>query len=372
MPVDLLFDARHVRQSGIGTYIRTQVPHLQAATARHGLSLAVLADPDATPELDGSTAVVHASPRSAGMYTPGEQLVWRRAFAATRPRAVWVPHYPFPVARLLPANRKIQLYATVHDTIHLLPRDISDQSGLKRAYARAMLAADARYCHRIFTPSEATRTTLRGIVTSARIVVTPIPVGEVWFEPADRALSPVSGPFLLYVGNSKRHKNLPLVIEAFSALADTIPHKLVIAGGGASLRTLDDRVRELAEAHGDRVVVTGQVDFAVLRALVASAQLLVMPSLYEGAGLPPLEAMASGTAVIASAIPAVRETCGDGADYFDPYDRDSLIALFRRYCADDTARAALAARGHTYVKQRQQRISASAAADTICAELLRV
>lgn len=368
-PTDLLFDARHVRQSGIGTYIRTQLPFLQAAAARHSLSLTVLADADTVPGLDAGTDVLHASPMSAGMYTPAEQLVWQRAFAAKRPRAVWLPHYPFPLARFLPSNRRIQLYATVHDTIHLLPREVSDQSAAKRAYARTMLAADARYCRRIFTPSEATKTTMTAIAESARILVTPIPVDEVWFEPADRTRSPVSGPFLLYVGNTKRHKNLPLVIEAFSALADSIPHKLVIAGGGASLRTLDDRVRLLAEAGGDRVVVTGQVDFAVLRALVASAQLLIMPSLYEGAGLPPLEAMASGTAVLSSAIPSLQETCGDGADYFDPHDRDSLIQLLRRYCADDAARAELAARGHTHVTQRQQRISPTAAADAICSDL---
>ncbi|UXA19297.1 glycosyltransferase family 1 protein [Mycobacterium sp. SMC-4] len=368
-PTDVLFDARHIRQSGIGTYIRMQLPALQSVTARHGLRLSVLADPETVPALAAGTDVVHASPINAGMYTPAEQLVWRRAFAATKPRAVWVPHYPFPLARLLPGNRGVQLYATVHDTIHLLPREVSDQSAAKRAYARAMLAADARYCRRIFTPSEATKTTLTGIVHSARVLVTPIPVGEVWFEPVDRTLSPVSGPFLLYVGNSKRHKNLPLVIEAFAAIADSVPHRLVIAGGGASLRTLDDRVRLLAEAGGDRVVVTGQVDFAVLRALVASAQLLIMPSLYEGAGLPPLEAMASGTAVLSSTIPALRETCGDGADYFDPHDRDALIALLRRYCADDDARAQLAARGHAHVRQRQQQICATAAADAICADL---
>lgn len=368
---DLLFDARHIQQSGIGTYIRTQLPHLRSVAAQEGLRLAVLADPGTLSGLEADTDVVDASPPMAGMYTPAEQLVWQRAFATCRPRAVWLPHYPFPLARLLPSNRGIHLFATVHDTIHLLPQDVSDQSRAKRAYARTMLAADARFCRRIFTPSKATKTTLTGIVASAQVLVTPIPVDEVWFRPADRALSPVTGPFLLYVGNTKRHKNLPLVIEAFSALADTIPHKLVIAGGGASLRTLDDRVRQLAEAGGDRVVVTGQVDFAVLRALVASAQLLIMPSLYEGAGLPPLEAMASGTAVLASAIPSLRETCGDGADYFDPHDRDALVGLLRRYCADDQARTALAERGHTHVTQRQQRIRATAAAEAICAELTK-
>ena len=370
-PVDLLFDARHVRQSGIGTYIRTQLPHLEEAADRHCVSLAVLADPDTVPELRPGTRVVPASPSGAAMYSPAEQLVWRRAFHDVQPRAVWLPHYPYPLARLLPGNRGMLTYVTVHDTTQLLPWNISGQSRPRRAYARVMLGAVARSCRRIFTPSQATATTLKDVVGSARVLVTPIPVDEVWLEPADPDLTPMSGRYVLYVGNTKRYKNLPLLLEAFSAVADAVPHKLVIAGGGASLRTLDDRVRHLAEDNPDRVVLAGQLDFAVLRSLVASADLLVMPSLYEGAGLPPLEAMASYTAVLASDIPAVRETCGDGAEFFDPHDRNQLAQLLETYCNDDAARADLAARGYSHVVQRQQGIRPDAAAEDICTALLR-
>jgi glycosyltransferase involved in cell wall biosynthesis len=322
------------------------------------------------PEVSASTQVVIASPALAAMYSQAEQLVWYRALKAVQPRAVWLPHYVHPLASWLPAHRRMLTYVTVHDIIHLLPRTLSGQGAARRMYARAMLAADARLCRRIFTPSEATATTLQTVVRSARTVVTPIPVNETWFEPIDPALSPVDGRYLLYVGNSKRYKNLPLLLEAFSDIEAKVPHRLVIAGGGANLRTLDDRVRRLAEDNPDRVVLVGQLDFAVLRSLVASAELLVMPSLCEGAGLPPLEAMASGTAVLASDIPAVRETCGEGAQYFDPHDRNALAQLLRVYCTDDAARADLAVRGHSYVKQRQQRIDRSAAADAIFADLV--
>ncbi|TFV59664.1 glycosyltransferase family 1 protein [Mycobacterium sp. PS03-16] len=368
--VDLLFDARHIRQSGIGTYIRTQLPYLEEAAARDRLTLAVLADPDAVPALQPGTRVIPASPAQAPMYSVAEQSVWRRAFDATRPRAVWLPHYPYPLARLLPGHRGTALYVTVHDTIHLLPERISGQSRARRLYARAMLAADARFCRRIFTVSEATATTLKDIEPTAPVSVTPIPVDEVWLSPADPSQSPVGGRYLLYVGNTKIYKNLPLVLDVFAGLAGEIPHQLVIAGGGASLRTLDDRVRRLAESDPDRVVVTGQLPFAALRSLVASAELLIMPSLHEGAGLPPLEAMASRTPVLSSNIPALRETCGDGADYFDPHQPAELADLLRKYCSDDGARAELADRGHAHVLARQQQICATAAADMICAELV--
>lgn len=124
------------------------------------------------------------------MYSAAEQSAWRHAFEETRPRAVWLPHYPYPLARLLPGRRGMSLYVTVHDTIHLLPEAISGQSRARRAYARAMLKADAKGCRRIFTVSEATKVTLTEIEPSARVLVTPIPVDEVWLQPADPDLSP--------------------------------------------------------------------------------------------------------------------------------------------------------------------------------------
>ena len=112
------------------------------------------------------------------MYTAAEQLVWRRAFDESRPRAVWLPHYPYPLARLLPGNRRMLTYVTVHDAIHVLPQRISGQSRARRLYARAMLSVDARSCRRIFTPSQATAATLKTIVPPRRDLVTPIPVDE--------------------------------------------------------------------------------------------------------------------------------------------------------------------------------------------------
>jgi glycosyltransferase involved in cell wall biosynthesis len=194
-------------------------------------------------------------------------------------------------------------------------------------------------------------------------------VNEVWFDPVDPALSPVAGPYVLYVGNAKWHKNVTLLLEAFERVVNQIPHKLVIAGAGESVRTVDARVDALAAQRPDRVIVLGRLEFAALRALVAGADLLVMPSLHEGVGLPPLEAMASHTAVFASRIPALTETCGDAAEYFDPHDPGELAGLLRTYCCDDEARAVLAARGFAHVTERQSRISLAATSEAICAEL---
>ncbi|MDV3134733.1 MULTISPECIES: glycosyltransferase family 4 protein [Mycobacterium] len=367
--IDLLFDVRHIDQSGIGTYIGVYLPLLEEALARQGHTLAVLADRDNVPPVAETTTVVISEPSGAPMYSVAEQRAWNRAVQMTRPKAMWVPHYPFPFTLSRPANRRIVFFSTVHDDSHLLPENISGNGRARRMYARVMLAIVARRSAAIFTPSRAAADALAKYVPTARFVVTPIPVSESWFEPADPQLSPVRDRFILYLGNVKRHKNLSALITAYTQVHQAIPQKLVIAGSGASVKVLDERIHAQAAALGDRVEMIGRLEFDELRSLVAAADLLVMPSLNEGAGLPPLEAMASHTAVLSSSIPALRETCGAGAEFFDPNDHTELAGLIRAYCLDEQARADLASRGWAHVTQRQADISTGAAADTILAKL---
>ncbi|WP_197378821.1 glycosyltransferase family 4 protein [Mycolicibacterium mengxianglii] len=366
---DLLFDARHIDQSGIGTYISAQVPRLEEALTRQQRTLTVLADRNNPPPVRKSTAVVFSEPANAPMYSIQEQRAWDHAVQTTQPKAIWVPHYPFPVTLWRKRNRRILSFSTVHDDNHLLPASVSGQGPARRIYARTMLEIDARKSETVFTPSQAAADALAEVVPCAQFVVTPIPVSDIWFEPAEPQLSPVPGKYILYLGNVKRHKNLPTLLDAYTQVRHAIPHQLVVAGSGASVRMLDERVRERATALGDRVQMLGRLEFDELHALVAGADLLVMPSFNEGAGLPPLEAMASHTAVLCSNIPSLRETCGDGAEYFDPHDPRELAQLIRTYCDDDQARKELASRGWTHVTQRQSRISADAAADAIVAKL---
>lgn len=370
--VDLLFDARHIRQSGIGTYIRTQIPVLEQVLKERGFRLAVLADRNAAPDTSEETRVIFADPAEARMYSMREQRVWRHALSATRPQALWVPHYPFPFALTSPRNRDVRYFSTVHDTLHVEDKKLSDQNRAKNAYAWTMLKLSARRAATIFTPSQATARSMAAIAPSSEVLVTPIPVDDVWFSEADPASSPIQRPYILYVGNIKRHKNLPVLLDAFATISDSIPHTLVIAGGDESLRTLDDRINQLVAGLGERVQLTGRLPFDSLRALVAQADLLVMPSLFEGAGLPPLEAMASGTAVLASDIAVLRETCGDGAEYFDPHDSEALAELVKKYCDNEAARASLSQRGELHVKRRQSEIVSTATAEKICSFLSEV
>jgi glycosyltransferase involved in cell wall biosynthesis len=367
--VDLLFDARHIQQTGIGTYIRAQLAHLEETLAQRNLSLAILADEATAPPVRRSTIVILSEPPAAPMYSMREQKAWDRALKLICPRAIWLPHYPYPFTLFRRSNRRILTFVTVHDTAHLLNRSITGMGWERRMYARAMLSIGVWRCRRIITPSQATATSLLKVASSASVTVAPIPVDKSWFERTDPNLSPVDGRYILYVGLVKRHKNLPTLLTAYAEIARAIPQKLVIAGGSEITRTSDERIEGLAAQLGDRVRVTGRLDFYALRSLVAGADLLVMPSLHEGAGLPPLEAMACRTAVLSSNIPALRETCGDGAEYFNPYDHDRLAQLIRQYCCDDDARADLAERGWSHVTRRQSAISFTTAAEAVCSEL---
>ncbi|CAN5871352.1 glycosyltransferase family 1 protein [soil metagenome] len=365
----MLFDARHIRQSGIGTYIGTELPYLEEVFAQRQLTLAVLVDQDKMPPLRESTQVVHSQPANAPMYSRQEQQAWNAALNTAHPRAIWVPHYPFPLAMLRIRNRRTRLFVTVHDMLHVQEGHITGQNWKFRAYARTMLALDVRRATRIFTPSHSTAAALLEMAPSAPVTVTPLPVEKTWFTPVDPTLSPVDGRYILYVGNTKWHKNLTVLVKAFSDVAQSVSQNLVIAGGGESVKNSDGRIDLLADDQADRVRIVGRVEFEALRALIAGADVLVMPSLYEGVGLPPLEAMASHTAVLASSIPSLQETCGDGADYFDPHDHHALGGLLRTYCNDDGARAELAARGLAHVTERQSRISFTAGAEAISADL---
>ena len=274
--VDLLFDVRHIDQSGIGTYIGVYIPRLEEAFARQGRTLAVLADRDNVPPVGNGTTVVIAEPSGALMYSVAEQRAWDRALRATRPKAIWLPHYPFPLTLLRPGNRRILTFTTVHDDNHLLPERISGNGRARRMYARTMLGIVARRSAAIFTPSQAAADALARYVGSARFVVTPIPVSGAWFEPVDPRLSPVQDRYVLYLGNVKRHKNLSALLDAYTQVQQEIPQRLVIAGSGASVKMLDESIHAQAAALGDRVAMLGRLEFGELRALVAGADLLVL------------------------------------------------------------------------------------------------
>jgi glycosyltransferase involved in cell wall biosynthesis len=153
-------------------------------------------------------------------------------------------------------------------------------------------------------------------------------------------------PYLLYLGNLHQRKNVPALVRAFRSL-DGVPalrgHQLVVAGG----RWFRGGEEERAADGDPRVVFLGRVSDAARSWLLGHADALGYVSLFEGFGLPPLEAMAHGVPVLASAVTSLPEVCGDAALLVDPSDPDALRDGVRAVLLDEDLRDRLRRAGPT-------------------------
>ncbi|MEX1112493.1 MAG: glycosyltransferase family 1 protein [Candidatus Andersenbacteria bacterium] len=132
--------------------------------------------------------------------------------------------------------------------------------------------------------------------------------------------------FVLYVGRFEPRKNITGIIEAFGAIADRVPHDLVLAGE-SGWKQGEHQAAYLRSAYRDRIHPLGFIPEAEKAALYAAADLFVYPSFYEGFGFPPLEALSVGTPVITSFNSSLPEVVGKWATLVDPYDTSLLAAV---------------------------------------------
>ena len=248
----------------------------------------------------------------------------------------------------LPARKECAWVVTIHDLIPFrLPG--SAETCYARYFREQVPAAVAR-ADVVITVSEQSRRDLQDLlrVPDEKIVVT-YEAADPSYHPRDyraarRAVSGRYGidhPYLLYIGGFAFRKNLVRLVRAFAAVADQFPdHLLVIVGRTGRSYPL---VRETAQSLGilSRVVFPGQVSAADLPTLYCGADLFVYPSLYEGFGLPPLEALASGVPTIVSRSSSLPEVVGEAALLFDPLDQEELIDCMGRVLADRDIQARL-------------------------------
>jgi glycosyltransferase involved in cell wall biosynthesis len=264
------------------------------------------------------------------------------------------PHYVLPP--LVPCKSVV----TIHDCIHLMfPQYLPNRLALN--YARTSIAMAARRATRVMTVSE---TSKRDII---KFFGTPAEKIDVIYNAYDERLGDAPGDevisrvreryqlqedFILYAGNVKPHKNLERLIDAFHLVRQRgLDHvKLVMIGDDISKYAALRRAVHQHQLH-KYVRFLGYMPEGTLAALYRLASVFVVPSLYEGFGLPPLEAMASGTPVVTSNVSSLPEVAGDAAVLVDPYDPAAIADGICRVLSDEALAADMRARGLARARQ---------------------
>lgn len=304
----MALDARMVENSGIGTFIRNIVPFLAAAPGVELTTLGVAETLACYPWFDRSRFVPLKSP----IYGLGEQK--ELPFRVPTCDVFWSPHYNVP---LLPIRAKWRL-VTIHDVFHLA--HLEDLPWLQQAYARILLNGAVRLSKKVITVSEFSRREIRKYLRVKEEKLEVVACGrDPDFSQGFRRK--IGGEkYVLFVGNVKPHKNLKGALRGFARIADRYPDlKFYIVGRKEGFVTGDPEVARLAsETMQDKVVFTGHVSEVALKDYYGNAAALLFPSLYEGFGLPVLEAMSFGIPILASNRASLPEVGGESIRYFDP------------------------------------------------------
>lgn len=346
----IVIDCRYAANSGIGRYIREIVSRLIRGT-RHFFTLIV--DPRHEDFIKGcQNSKVQFIHSRAPMYGLGEQLML--PFLIPDCDIFWSMHYNAPILPVRAARRVV----TIHDMCHLaLPQGMS---WIKKLYARGFMYMATHRSDMVLTDSLFSRQEIMKYegIDAAKIAVFPCAVDRNVYCPIDdvperervRGKYRLSQEFFLFVGNVKPHKNLLRLLDAYSLFIAMVPTPpaLVIVGEKEKFSTveIDERLRDPVLAA---VQFTGLAEERDLPELYRMARAFVFPSLYEGFGLPPLEAMACGCPVLSSRAASLPEVCGEAALYFAPEDTAAIAQAMVQVHGDEGLRQRLIKAGQRQV-----------------------
>lgn len=351
----VVLDARYLsqHQSGVGYYTQRLVSGLAAIDRMNRYTCLVIRDgpglPVAHPNVEGWPTRVSFENHLTGDLWLLAYLPWQLARLGTD-----VYHGPavfLPLVKL--GYRSV---VTIHDLVSFLfPATVPRKYAL---YMRLMTRLSVRSADRIIAVSGATKQDLVRVlgVADGKVVVIHEAVGPEFAvasapDAVERTVRRygIRPPYCLFVGNLEPRKNLARLIEAFALLRARGPFagrapQLVLAGTRGWLYS---GIFRAVEAHGlaDEIVFTGYVPPADLPHLYAGAACFIFPSLYEGFGLPVLEAMAAGTPVVAARVGAIPEVVGDAALLVDASRPAEIAEAVAAVLADGALRDRLVARG---------------------------
>ncbi|MCK5569139.1 MAG: glycosyltransferase family 4 protein [Spirochaetes bacterium] len=349
----LIIDCRMINSSGIGVYLQNLIPYL-----KNHFSLTLLGNPDEIRKYqwhNNSAIINFFSP----IYSVKEQIGY--PLKIKKSDIFWTPHYNIPV---FPVRAKKRV-ATVHDLNHIAFS--STLSFKQKLYARFMVKKVVTMSDKIITDSFFSYNEIMKYTNGVhdkkisvinlgidRNIFKQIHKKNILLKVAQKYNLPQR--FILYVGNVKPHKNLKSLLKAFHKLLieKTNDLSLIIVGKKEGFLTGASKIFTILEENAslkEKVIFTGFVENEELPVFYNLASVFVFPSLYEGFGLPPLEAMACGCPAIVSGTSSLPEICGDAAYYINPLNTDEIADKICTVLIDEDLRQELVTKGIERVKR---------------------
>jgi glycosyltransferase involved in cell wall biosynthesis len=355
--VKIAIDIRRMSEFGVGTYIRNVVRTLGRLDQDNPYFL--IGQPEKVEEIGPLPPNFQTVPLLSPERSLKGFLGFREALQGLGCDLVHIPNL-FSVPRALPCPYVM----TVHDMLDHMSR-ARQQTGFWSTWHLQMTGRVLRGAARIFAVSNFTRTEIEKLfaIPSDRIEVVYNAIDDRFLRghasAADREMIAqryqVTYPFLLYAGRISPHKNVVRMIEAFSALKTELEKnalypdlKLIIIGDDLSGNP-DLRRTVVRSGVQNDVRFLGFIPIEVLRIFYDCAKIFVFPSLYEGFGLPPLEAMAHGTPVVTSNVSSLPEVVGNAAVLVNPENVFEIMRALHRVLTDQALRDRMKERGYQQV-----------------------
>lgn len=349
MSSHIVIDVRRSHDFGIGTYIRSLVRALAGVDPNNRYTL--VSSPDTARAFDELPDNFSTAIYSRSDLDPLDNLAFPAYLRGLRPDLVHIPLNRVPLAMVRP------YVVTVHDMSSLLFED--QGSDLRMRYRRFRYRRGLMRAQQIIAVSDTTRRDIQ-----AMIGVPPDRIHRVYNAPDPAFFAHVNGfddqerrrileryqiqyPYLLYAGNIRPHKNVPRLVEAFAVVRDQLSshpvyHDLRLIIIGDTISQYPAVRQAVMKSRVESVVrFLGFVPFETLRYFYEAASAFVFVSRYEGFGLPPLEAMACGTPVVASNVSSLPEVLGDAAVQVSPANVFEIARGITEVLLDDSLRSAL-------------------------------
>ncbi|MCX6135646.1 MAG: glycosyltransferase family 1 protein [Ignavibacteriales bacterium] len=340
---NITIDARKYFDFGIGSYIQNLASALSGMRTKHAFTLLASAlDIGRIEAPDGW----RKEQTDFGKYSIGEIALLGRKALASDTELFHEPHFT------LPSGLKGRSVVTIHDLIHLkMPQYFS---AVQRGYAAMMIGYAVRNAGAIIVDSQKTKDDILGAfrISEDSVEVVYLGVHAAFRQLEDRSTVErfrvthgVHKPFVLFVGNVKPHKNIPALLSAFAQVQAKVRDIDLVFVGGSFLA--DAKLVEQARALGiiGAIHDLNRISESELVAAYNAAELVVLPSFYEGFGFPPLESMACGTPVVVSTGGSLPEVVGEAATIIDPSRPEELAEAIRRTLEDSQKRTVLIEKG---------------------------